>query len=362
MLRWAPLLLLGIALLVLFNVHTLHDSGGVTAAASAAPATQSLTRAANPPAPAAPSRAAPPAGSCAAANATELAGVVVRWGDGHVQRSWQECCAACEAHSGGVPAPGAPACNVWVYCPHDVPACAARAGQCWLKRQALFEGVAAGVMATGAGVPWVSGSLPRFDPPPDADALGVAMRALVPSEARAWPPPRRRECGSPAVDGYSHVEPSCLERSATATQFDAAEAARMALVVWAEEGASYDGLAVAWGIGNKKPTAAACADACRRHVPDPPNGPARLGGQFGASPLATVAFASSLAMTPRAARTHLAEILTRALRTSWEQVNCRATLSCGALWAARGALSLTRTRTRAATAGSSSPRCQSSRR
>jgi hypothetical protein len=57
----------------------------------------------------------------------------------------------------------------------------------------------------------------------------------------------------------------------------------MAQVAWVEEGASYDGLAVAWGIGNKKPTAAACADACRRHVPDPPAGPVRLGGQFGAS-------------------------------------------------------------------------------
>jgi len=305
MLRWAPLLLLGIALLVLFNVHTLHDGSGATAAASAAPvANAALSVAAKAPAPASPTRAAPPpAGSCVAATATELAGVVVRWGDGHTHSSWQECCAACEAHSGGVPAPGAPACNVWVYCPHDVAACGARAGQCWLKRQALFEGVAAGVMAAGAGVPWVSGALPRYDPPPEADALGVAMRTLVPAEARAWPPPRRRECGSPAVDGYSHVDPSCLERSATAAQFDAAEAARLALVVWVEEGASYDGLAVAWGIGNKKPTAAACADACRRHVPDPPNGPVRLGGQFGAPARAAVAFAPPPdGVSPRALR------------------------------------------------------------
>jgi hypothetical protein len=296
MLRWGPLLLLCIASVVLFNVRTLHD-GGVAAAAAAAPRFAALLESApSPPAPRVLLRYPPPApaAACAPQNGTELAGTVVRWGDGHDKATWQDCCTACGVHNGDVPAPGAPPCNVWVYCPRDVPACAARAGQCWLKRQALYADVAPGVMASGPAVPWLSGSLPRYDQPPDADALGIALRPLLPAEAVAWPPARRRECGDPAVDGYSHVDPDCLERSGTAAQFDTAEAARMAQVAWVEEGASYDGLAVAWGIGNKKPTAAACADACRRHVPDPPAGPVRLGGQFGAHLLRVLATCSTV--------------------------------------------------------------------
>jgi hypothetical protein len=73
------------------------------------------------------------------------------------------------------------------------------------------------------------------------------------------------------VDGYSHVVPSCLEKSKTAKEFDASPAARAAQVIWYEEHASYDGLAVGWGIGNKKPTAKACAQACKSHKPGPPN-------------------------------------------------------------------------------------------
>jgi hypothetical protein len=137
-------------------------------------------------------------------------------------------------------------------------------------------------MSSGAGVPWTSGSLPRYAPAPSARSLGVSLRVIDPDTAVARPLARRRECGSPAIDGYSHVEPACLERSRTAREFDRSENARMEQVTWAEKGASYDGLAVGWGIGNKQPSAAACADACRRHVPDPPRGPARLGGLFGA--------------------------------------------------------------------------------
>ena len=44
--------------------------------------------------------------------------------------------------------------------------------------------------------------------------------------------------------------------------------------------ADLDGLAVVWGLTNKKPNAEACADACRRHEPP---GVAR-GGPYGALP------------------------------------------------------------------------------
>uniref|UniRef100_A0A7S0SFP9 Apple domain-containing protein n=1 Tax=Mantoniella antarctica TaxID=81844 RepID=A0A7S0SFP9_9CHLO len=62
-----------------------------------------------------------------------------------------------------------------------------------------------------------------------------------------------------------------MEKSRTAIEFDASSAARAAQVVWYEERASFDGLAVGWGIGNKKPTAKACAQACKAHKPGPPN-------------------------------------------------------------------------------------------
>ena len=41
--------------------------------------------------------------------------------------------------------------------------------------------------------------------------------------------------------------PACLEKSKTAKDFDASPAARAAQVIWYEENASYDGLAVGRG-------------------------------------------------------------------------------------------------------------------
>ena len=70
------------------------------------------------------------------------------------------------------------------------------------------------------------------------------MRRVDVTAAESSPPARARECGDPAVDGYSHVVPKCLEDSRTAKEFDASPAARAAQVSWYEERASYDGLAV----------------------------------------------------------------------------------------------------------------------
>lgn len=39
------------------------------------------------------------------------------------------------------------------------------------------------------------------------------------------------------------------------------------LIVHIERGADYDGIAVAWGMGNKKASLEECALACKRHVP-----------------------------------------------------------------------------------------------
>mmetsp|Transcript_1104 Transcript_1104/g.3307 ORF Transcript_1104/g.3307 Transcript_1104/m.3307 type:complete len:89 (+) Transcript_1104:177-443(+) len=46
-------------------------------------------------------------------------------------------------------------------------------------------------------------------------------------------------------------------------------------MVHMEEEADYDGLAVGWGINNKKQSALECAEACRNHRPGP-----HVGGPF----------------------------------------------------------------------------------
>lgn len=80
---------------------------------------------------------------------------------------------------------------------------------------------------------------------------------------------RRRECGSPAVDGYAKVNLTCLAMSATAREFDASTTGREKLVVHTEEHASYDGIAVRWGIHHTTQTAHECAKRCREHAVKP---------------------------------------------------------------------------------------------
>ena len=66
---------------------------------------------------------------------------------------------------------------------------------------------------------------------------------------------------SPAIDGYAHVEPTCLVNSTTNIEFDRAETSRLEQIAWIEKYASYDGLAVRWGIGHKAATAEQCAQS-----------------------------------------------------------------------------------------------------
>ena len=74
-------------------------------------------------------------------------------------------------------------------------------------------------------------------------------------------------CGSPAVNGYADVKPECLEASPTAQWWAAAAPRPADLQVHIEKESDYDGLAVAWGIGNTQASVEACAEQCRRHVP-----------------------------------------------------------------------------------------------
>ena len=261
--------------------------------------------------------------SCLGVAGVEYAGEVVEGGWGAdatrgLAASASACCARCRAHA---------TCNVWVFCDPDETRCRedALAGQCWLKRQTLARGVAPAAMASGGGTPWTSGADRRFD----EEAVEVVPRIDL-SEwfkpldaARRTPrygdesdgsasvgekklpvkkenqPPRRRECGDPAADAYASVDATCLERSRTAVEtlallFQDKEGDKedtekeghdlshrfTRVVAWHEPNASFDGLAVRWGIGHFQPSAAACAAACVRHEPVG----TKRGGPFGALP------------------------------------------------------------------------------
>jgi hypothetical protein len=67
------------------------------------------------------------------------------------------------------------------------------------------------------------------------------------------------------------VVPKCLEDSPTNKWFAdyyAKGGKQGDLVAHIEPASDYDGLAVVWGINNKKKTAEECADHCKRHMPN----------------------------------------------------------------------------------------------
>ena len=241
--------------------------------------------------------------SCRGEAHLELAGEVVPggWGADPSNRvdAPGRCCELCRAN---------PRCDAWVHCGDA--ACGDRRGQCWLKRQPeLRPGDVPIAQDMGPTCPWTSGYLRRGDGdgvhgdwvngegdgdgdgdgngdisgdlPGDShdrsarargDISGDRMfRRLDPTAGAAFPPARARECGDPAVDGYARVDPKCLETSRTNREFDASPAARAALVAWYEPHASYDGLAVRWGIGHRAESARACASRCRDHAPGLPD-------------------------------------------------------------------------------------------
>lgn len=76
-----------------------------------------------------------------------------------------------------------------------------------------------------------------------------------------------RVCGSPAVDGYAHVEPPCLEQSPTNQWYIDNKPGPEDMDIYFEKEADYDGMAVGWGIGNTKQSVEECGEACRQHKP-----------------------------------------------------------------------------------------------
>ena len=240
-----------------------------------------------------PTRTSQPKGdksSCQSFPGVEYAGEVVEGGWGAdkaigLASSAAACCARCQTHA---------TCNVWVFCDPADRRCVDKTleGQCWLKRQTLLRGVAPFAMASGDAVPWTSGA--------DFDAVSSDSHgAFTDSNLETWfkpldvtrvtpeygdevnvRNPRRRECGSPAADAYASVNATCLERSRTAVETLLPLNSESSVVAWHERSASFDGLAVRWGIGHFQPSAAACAFACVRHVPPG----VKVGGPFGALP------------------------------------------------------------------------------
>ncbi|CAI5524065.1 unnamed protein product [Closterium sp. Naga37s-1] len=85
--------------------------------------------------------------------------------------------------------------------------------------------------------------------------------------------PLERVCGSPAVDGYAHVNATCLEASPTNRMWWSMHPqggrSGEGLDCHMEREVSLDGLAVRWGIGHKTTTPEQCCQACRDHRPDP---------------------------------------------------------------------------------------------
>lgn len=83
-----------------------------------------------------------------------------------------------------------------------------------------------------------------------------------------------RVCGSPAVDGYAHVDAQCLLDSPTTAKYlefyNASLSAGNEVPAWEAvymENTDIDGIAVAWGIGNTKASGEECQQACKEHKP-----------------------------------------------------------------------------------------------
>ena len=143
---------------------------------------------------------------------TELWGSVVLAGTDNPQPSSEACCRSCRAYEPTLDVNSGAQCNTFVWHldpPHE----------CWLKHQHA-DALAGAVKSLAAArdrpsantkVRWASGVV--LDPKPCADCV-------VPSSFYGCIAKDRcntsRSCGSPAIDGYSHVDPVCFDGSPTA--------------------------------------------------------------------------------------------------------------------------------------------------
>jgi len=151
---------------------------------------------------------APPAdATCIGRAHLELWGGLVGNGADNEQPTADACCRSCREYEPHPDTADGAQCNTWVWHPAT--------HECWLKHQGPQDLAAssrrAAEPAPAAGTPWVSGVWLGVRPC-DACVVPSFFRGCI-SKTRCN---TSRACGSPAIDGYSHVEPKCFEASPTA--------------------------------------------------------------------------------------------------------------------------------------------------
>ena len=206
-----------------------------------------------------------PLGNCTGLVRAELWGGLVMHGGSNTQPTAGECCRSCREYEPSLDVLDGAQCTSWVWHPTR--------HECWLKHQprADLEQSARRLLAAPESErknAWTSGIVVGAKPcatctPPERYNGCVTKRLCNTSRA----------CGSPAIDGYAHVDSECLEVSPTARQYAALLASGSALVGHHEEGLDLDGLGVRWGIGHTKSTWEQCEAACRAHRPTPADKP-----------------------------------------------------------------------------------------
>jgi hypothetical protein len=215
------------------------------------------------------------ASSCSGAPHLELWGGLVESGDVNVQPTAEACCKSCRAYEPTLDVANGAPCNAWVWHPET--------HACWLKTQKADDlvhsakRIADSLAAIADGrpppkVPWTSGV--NLHPRECTDCVPPKIFSGCISKDKCN---TSRACGSPAIDGYSHVDPACFDNSPTARRYaqtlqGSAEASHK-LVAFSEQAADYDGLGVRWGIGHKKQRWQDCEQACRDHRPSARGGP-----------------------------------------------------------------------------------------
>lgn len=164
------------------------------------------------------------------------------------------CCRSCREYEPTLDVLNGAQCNTWVWNPTS--------RVCWLKHQKPEDlQRSAARVARGPGdakVPWHSGVWLGTRACADCVTPAVFHGCIGKDRCNTT-----HACGSPAIDGYSHVDPSCIAKSPTAALYKRLVADGTRLVAFAEQHADYDGLGVKWGIGHKKQTWQECEAACR---------------------------------------------------------------------------------------------------
>ena len=138
--------------------------------------------------------------ACEVVEHLELWGDVVENGDANRQPTAEACCRACRAYEPSIDVARGAQCNSWVWSPVTK--------ACWLKhqkadglRRADEEIRRRRLAPLTSGPPWTSGvwhgQKPCTDCVPPREYRGCISKDLCNTS---------HACGSPAIDGYSHVE------------------------------------------------------------------------------------------------------------------------------------------------------------